>query len=59
MEFPRPGAETREETELETRLWPAAEKREMAGDAGEEVLIVKGECGWRESTRLSLVASII
>jgi hypothetical protein len=58
MESPRPGAETSEETELETRLCPV-EKKEMAGDAGAEVLIVRGECGWRESSRLSLVASIM
>jgi hypothetical protein len=47
MEFPRPVDETREETELETRLWPwaAAEKREMAGEAGAEVLRLNGESG--------------
>lgn len=47
MEFPKPVEETREETELETRLWPwaAAEKREMAGEAGAEVLRLNGESG--------------
>lgn len=39
--------DTREETELETRLWPwpAAEKREIAGEAGAEVLRLNGESG--------------
>jgi hypothetical protein len=61
MEFPKPGAETSEETELETRLWPVAENKDTAGDTGAEVLIVKGEWGWRaiESSRLSLAVSII
>lgn len=46
-ELPRPGAETSEDTELETRLWPAAEKSETDGEAGAEVLMVNGESGWR------------
>lgn len=45
MEFLNPGAETSDETELDTRLCPVTEKREIAGDAGSEVLIVKGEWG--------------
>lgn len=45
MELPRPEDETSEDTELETRLWPVAEKRERAGDAGAEVLTVRGDCG--------------
>lgn len=47
MELPSPVEETREETELETQLWPwaAAEKREMAGDAGAEVFTLNGEMG--------------
>lgn len=47
MEFPRPGAETRDETELEMRVWPVAEKSDKAGEAGAEVLRVKGESGRR------------
>lgn len=45
IEFLKPGAETSDETELDTRLCPVTEKREIAGDAGSEVLIVKGEWG--------------
>jgi len=45
MELPRP--ETSEETELEMRVWPATEKREMAGDAGADELTVSGDCGGR------------
>lgn len=41
MEFPIEG--TKDETELETRLWPAVEKSEMAGEAGAEVLMDNGE----------------
>jgi hypothetical protein len=42
IEFPKGPEETREDTELETRLWPGAEKRDMAGEAGAEVLTVIG-----------------
>lgn len=45
IELPRP--ETSEETELEMRVWPVAEKREIAGDAGADESMVSGDCGRR------------
>lgn len=43
--MPRPN----EDTELDMRLWPVAEKRETAGDAGADELTVNGDWGGRES----------
>lgn len=42
MEFPKGPDETSEDMELETRLWPDAENRDTAGDAGAEVLTFSG-----------------
>ena len=49
MELPCPGDETRDETELEKRVWPLAEKRDTAGETGvEEVVVVQGDGGRRD-----------
>lgn len=37
MEFPMPGDEVSDETELENVLWPLNEKREATGETGVEV----------------------
>lgn len=42
-ERPRAEEETKEETELERRVWPLAEKRETVGDTGAEELTVRGD----------------
>jgi hypothetical protein len=49
IELPTP--ETSEETELERRVWPVAEKREIAGDAGADESTVSGDCGRRGIVR--------
>jgi hypothetical protein len=43
IEFPRPEDETNDETELESRVCPFVEKKEIAGDAGAEELAVIGD----------------
>jgi hypothetical protein len=62
IEFPRPVDGTREETELETRLWPAVENNERAGEAGADVFTINGDWGRRGesiASRESRCASMI
>lgn len=43
MEFPWPGDETKEDTELEKRVWPLAENSETAGETGVDEVVVIGD----------------
>lgn len=57
MEVPCPGNDTNDETELEKRVWPLAEKRDTAGETGVEEVVVKGDWGWRNEEHDSAMVS--
>lgn len=41
--MPKPLEETSDETELDRRVWPVAEKRDRAGEAGADEFRVRGD----------------